>query len=280
MYVERSRSRDDPPSTPAGPSRSMRPYHHASQLPLPPSSSTSSDGPASRDVVIVTDFSELHCLADENWNFSAMHPLHHIPLSLMEEKALWQYTRYVYSDQVDTYLFGELLLGIAERVEEQWQIYISPDDLDLRWNSSFSSWWAIGIWPKGWATIGVNTMGWTRIQLNQPPTPPTPSTMPTDALDTPYAVAVQLIREMRNLPLAGSIDEYNTQLLALVEGSGISPRLSSTQLETLAIQFHQLAQVTDHLEQQAATHSPPVFGAADESPADHPLEDMDDDSGL
>eukprot|EP00435_Cladocopium_sp_Y103_P050656 s3298_g15.t1 len=112
------------------------------------------------------------------------------------------------------------------------------------------------------------------------PTPPTPSTVPTDALDTPYAVAVQLIREMRNLPLAGSIDEYNTQLLALVEGSGISPRLSSTQLETLAIQFHQLAQVTDHLEQQAATHPQPVFGVADESPEDRPLEDMDDDSGL
>eukprot|EP00435_Cladocopium_sp_Y103_P003255 s6095_g1.t1 len=104
--------------------------------------------------------------------------------------------------------------------------------------------------------------------------------MPTDALDTPYGVAVQLIREMRNLPQAGSIDEYNAQLLALVEGSGISPRLSSTQLETLAIQFHQLAQVTDHLEQQAANLSPPVLGRADDSPADHPLEDMDDDSGL
>eukprot|EP00435_Cladocopium_sp_Y103_P053928 s1366_g17.t1 len=112
------------------------------------------------------------------------------------------------------------------------------------------------------------------------PTPPNPSTVPTDALDTPYAVAVQLIREMRNLPPAGSIDEYNTQLLALVDGSGISPRLSSTQLETLAIQFHQLSQVTTLLEQQAANHPPPVFGVADESPEDHPFEDMDDDSGL
>eukprot|EP00435_Cladocopium_sp_Y103_P010253 s919_g2.t1 len=63
------------------------------------------------------------------------------------------------------------------------------------------------------------------------PAPPTPSTMPTDALDTPYAVAVQLIREMRNLPLAGSIDEYNAQLLALVEGSG---RDSTKALEVAA----------------------------------------------
>eukprot|EP00435_Cladocopium_sp_Y103_P017644 s5473_g4.t1 len=132
MYVERSRSRDDPPSTPGAPSMSWGSSHHASQLPLPPSSSTSSDGPASRDVVIVADFSELHYLADENWNFSAMHPLNHIPLSLMEEKALWQYTRYVYSNQVDTYMFDQLLSGIAERVEERWQISISPDDLDLR----------------------------------------------------------------------------------------------------------------------------------------------------
>eukprot|EP00435_Cladocopium_sp_Y103_P044670 s3077_g12.t1 len=137
MYVERSRSRDDPSSPAAGHSRSLRPSHHAFQLPVPPSSSTSSAGPASRDVVIVTDFSELHCLADENWNFSAMHPLNHIPLSLMEEKALWQYTRYVYSDHFDTYLFGELLLGISERVEEQWQISISPDDLDLRYTETY-----------------------------------------------------------------------------------------------------------------------------------------------
>eukprot|EP00435_Cladocopium_sp_Y103_P058186 s43_g20.t1 len=70
--------------------------------------------------------------------------------------------------------------------------------------------------------------------VDTPPAPPTTPTLPTDALDTPIAVAVQLIREMRNLPLATSIDEYNNQLLTLVGSSGISPRLSSVQLETLA----------------------------------------------
>eukprot|EP00435_Cladocopium_sp_Y103_P052009 s747_g16.t1 len=74
--------------------------------------------PAWRDVVIVADFSEISHLADENWNFSAMHPLNHVPLSMMEEKALWQYTRYVYSNQVDTYTLDHLLSGIAERIEE------------------------------------------------------------------------------------------------------------------------------------------------------------------
>eukprot|EP00435_Cladocopium_sp_Y103_P038737 s26_g10.t1 len=136
MYVERSRSRDDPPSTPGAPSMSWGSSHHASQLPLPPSSSTSSDGPASRDVVIVADFSELHLLADENWNFSAMHPLNHIPLSeylLFRETVIWAI---VYSNQVDTYMFDQLLSGIAERVEEQWQISISPDDLDLRYDEN------------------------------------------------------------------------------------------------------------------------------------------------
>eukprot|EP00435_Cladocopium_sp_Y103_P016846 s2347_g4.t1 len=82
-----------------------------------------------------------------------------------------------------------------------------------------------------------------------PAPPPSTPTMPTDALDTPTAVAVQLIREMRNLPLAASIDEYNNQLLTLVGTSGISPRLTSVQLETLAV--HQLAEVTSILEQQA-----------------------------
>eukprot|EP00435_Cladocopium_sp_Y103_P011777 s1199_g3.t1 len=43
--------------------------------------------------------------------------------------------------------------------------------------------------------------------------------MPTDALDTPYGVAVQLIREMRNLPQAGSIDELMVALkISVVNG--------------------------------------------------------------
>eukprot|EP00435_Cladocopium_sp_Y103_P018069 s2905_g4.t1 len=116
--------------------------------------------------------------------------------------------------------------------------------------------------------------------VDTPSTPPNTPTVPTDALDTPTAVAVQLIREMRNLPLAGSIEEYNNQLLALVAGSGISPRLSSVQLETLAIQFHQLPQATLALEQQASTHNPTSPGTDADSPDDHPLEDMEDDTGL
>eukprot|EP00435_Cladocopium_sp_Y103_P019477 s2236_g4.t1 len=288
MYVERSRSRDDPPSTPRAPPMSWGSSHHASQLPLPPSSSTSSDGPASRDVVIVADFSELHYLADENWNFSAMHPLNHIPLSLMEEKALWQYTRYVYSNQVDTYMFDQLRSGIAERVEEQWQISINPDDLDLRYDENqgleveFFFFKLVGDWnmAQRMGNYWRQHYGLDTYPVDTPPTPPSTPTLPTDALDTPIAVAVQLIREMRNLPLAASIDEYNNQLLALVGGSGISPRLSSVQLETLAVQFHQLAQVTSVLEQQASNLNPSSPGAADHSPDDNPLEDMEDDPRL
>eukprot|EP00435_Cladocopium_sp_Y103_P004839 s5967_g1.t1 len=132
MYVERSRSRDDSPHPPPDRCHHHWPASHHIQLPFPPSSSTSSEAPAWRDVVIVADFSEVSYLADENWNFSAMHPLNHIHLSMMEEKALWQYTRCVYSNQVDTYTFDHLLSGIAERIEDQWQIEINPDALELR----------------------------------------------------------------------------------------------------------------------------------------------------
>eukprot|EP00435_Cladocopium_sp_Y103_P014111 s5458_g3.t1 len=111
-------------------------------------------------------------------------------------------------------------------------------------------------------------------------TPPTTPAVPTDALDAPMAAAVQLLRVIRNMPLAGSIEEYNHQLLALVAGSDISPRLSSVQLETLAIQLHQLSQVTLTLEQQDSTHNPSLSGADDASPDDHHLEDMEDDPGL
>eukprot|EP00435_Cladocopium_sp_Y103_P036963 s584_g9.t1 len=113
------------------------------------------------------------------------------------------------------------------------------------------------------------------------PTPPSSTpTMPTDALDTPSVVAVQLIREMRNLPLAASIDEYHNQLLTLVETSGISPRLTSVQLETLAVQFHQLAEVTSILEHRDPVHDPASPGDADHLPGDAPPTDMEEDPSL
>eukprot|EP00435_Cladocopium_sp_Y103_P007268 s4270_g2.t1 len=136
MYVERSRSRDDPPDSPHGHRDSRWPTHHRTQLPFPPSSSTSSEAPAWRDVVIIADFSEVSLLADENWNFLATHPLNHVLLPMVEEKALWQYTRFVYANQVDTYTLDQLLSGIAERIEEQWQISVSPDDLEIRYDEN------------------------------------------------------------------------------------------------------------------------------------------------
>eukprot|EP00435_Cladocopium_sp_Y103_P018882 s5160_g4.t1 len=111
-------------------------------------------------------------------------------------------------------------------------------------------------------------------------TPPGTPTVPTDALDAPLAAALQLIRTIRNMPLAGSVEEYNNQLLALVAGSDTTPRPSSVQLETLAIQFHQLSQATLALEQQDSTHNPSSPGADDDSPDEHRLEDMEDDTGL
>eukprot|EP00435_Cladocopium_sp_Y103_P049545 s1430_g15.t1 len=134
MHVERSRSRDDPPESPFGSSDNRWPPR--SQLPLPPGSSSSSEAPAWRDVVIIADFSTLSSLAEENWNFSAMHPLNHVPLSTMEEKALWQYTRFVYANQVDDFTFDTVLSGIAERIEEHWQISLRTDDLEVRYDEN------------------------------------------------------------------------------------------------------------------------------------------------
>eukprot|EP00435_Cladocopium_sp_Y103_P010572 s995_g2.t1 len=95
-----------------------------------------SSAPAWRDVVIIADFSTLSSLADENWNFSAMHPSNHVPLTTMEEKALSQYTRLVYANQVDTFAFDTVLSGIVERIEEQWQISLRTDDLEVRYDEN------------------------------------------------------------------------------------------------------------------------------------------------
>eukprot|EP00435_Cladocopium_sp_Y103_P070324 s1543_g35.t1 len=92
--------------------------------------------PAWRDVVLIADFSALSDLADENWNFLAMHPLNHVPLTTMEEKALWQYTRFVYANQVDTFTFDHMLSGIVERIEEQWQVSLTTDDLEVRYDEN------------------------------------------------------------------------------------------------------------------------------------------------
>eukprot|EP00435_Cladocopium_sp_Y103_P001913 s730_g1.t1 len=113
------------------------------------------------------------------------------------------------------------------------------------------------------------------------PTPPSSTpTMPTDALDTPTAVAVQLIREMRNLPPAASIDEYQHQLLTLVGTSGIFPSLTSAQLETLAIQFHQLADVISIIENRDPVSAPAIPGAAHHLHGDAPPTDMEEDPNL
>eukprot|EP00435_Cladocopium_sp_Y103_P065687 s894_g27.t1 len=52
----------------------------------------------------------------------------------MEERALWQYARYVYSNQVDTFTLDTILEGVLERVEDQWQIHLTTDDLEIRYD--------------------------------------------------------------------------------------------------------------------------------------------------
>eukprot|EP00435_Cladocopium_sp_Y103_P038524 s181_g10.t1 len=95
-----------------------------------------SDPPAWRDVVIITDFSTLSSLAAVNWNYYAMDPRNHVSLTTMEERALWQYAKYVYVNQVDTFTFDTILEGVLERVEEQWQVHLTTDDLEIRFDTS------------------------------------------------------------------------------------------------------------------------------------------------
>eukprot|EP00435_Cladocopium_sp_Y103_P012184 s5859_g3.t1 len=54
----------------------------------------------------------------------------------MEEKSLWQYTKYVYANQVDTFTFDAILAGVVERIEEQWQISVNLDDLEIRYDEN------------------------------------------------------------------------------------------------------------------------------------------------
>eukprot|EP00435_Cladocopium_sp_Y103_P049099 s2382_g14.t1 len=54
----------------------------------------------------------------------------------MEEKALWQYNRFVYANQVDTFTFDTMLSGVVERIEEQWQISLRTDDLEVRYDEN------------------------------------------------------------------------------------------------------------------------------------------------
>eukprot|EP00435_Cladocopium_sp_Y103_P041854 s1881_g11.t1 len=310
-----------------------------------------------------------------------MHPLNHIPLSLMEEKALWQYTRYVYSNQVDTYVFDQLLSGITERIEEQWQISISPDDLELRydenqglevfqvtpdqpfwnlrnlldqyrpqgpnsnpyipdttdgapypilnqysnerrsprhqlmftvveWNGGtpavvrdlmvtetnletgrprehqveFFFFKLVGDWPMAqrMGNYWRQHYGLDTYPIDTPPeeTPAGPPTPPTDALDTPTLAVVQLIRELRNLPGAASMDEYHHQLLSLVGTSGVVPAFTSTQLSTLATQFQQLADIVTILETRGPVTTTTSLPVDTSLHGDAHLTDMDDDENL
>eukprot|EP00435_Cladocopium_sp_Y103_P061472 s334_g23.t1 len=118
--------------------------------------------------------------------------------------------------------------------------------------------------------------------VDAPSTAPSSSapTLPTDALDTPTAVAVQLIREMTNLPPAASIDEYHHQLLTLVGTTGIFPSLTSAQLSTLAIQFRQLADVVSIIELRDPVAAPTSPDPAPHAHGDAAPTDMEEDPNL
>eukprot|EP00435_Cladocopium_sp_Y103_P014277 s750_g3.t1 len=148
----------------------------------------------------------------------------------------------------------------------------------------FSFYKLVGDWPMAqrMGNYWRQHYGLETYPVDDPSTTPPPSTptLPTDALDTPTTLLAQLIREMQNLPPAASIDEYQHQLLTLVGTSGIFPSFTSAQLETLAIQFHQLADVISILENRDPVNAPANPGAAHHVPGDAPPTDMDEDPNL
>eukprot|EP00435_Cladocopium_sp_Y103_P075960 s26_g71.t1 len=238
----------------------------------------------------------------------------------MEEKALWQYTRFVYANQVDTYTFDQLLSGIAERIEEQWQISVSPDDLEIRYDenhglevfqvTSDQPYWnlrnlldqyrpqwqthqfsasrdlmvsetnletgrlrehqveffffkLVGDWPTA-QRMGNYRRQHYRLETfpitTVPDSPPTtPAASGTATLDPAMVSVVRLMTEIHNLPPAPSLAQSQSQLLAMVRDSDVLTEFNTVQLNTLAAQIHQLADLV------AAAHSSPL-----ETP--HPME--------
>eukprot|EP00435_Cladocopium_sp_Y103_P037923 s225_g10.t1 len=85
----------------------------------------------------------------------------------MEEKALWQYTRFVYANQVDTFTFDTVLSGIVERIEEQWQISPRTDDLEIRYDENNG----LEVFLKSHATnhFGTFEIFWTSTDLSGRP---------------------------------------------------------------------------------------------------------------
>eukprot|EP00435_Cladocopium_sp_Y103_P071780 s1247_g38.t1 len=73
--------------------------------------------------------------------------------------------------------------------------------------------------------------------------PATPPTSPTEVLDPATVSAVRLINEIRNLPGATSLEQYQNQLLAMARDSDVLAAFDSVQLSTLAIQIQQLSEV-------------------------------------
>eukprot|EP00435_Cladocopium_sp_Y103_P071919 s357_g38.t1 len=199
-----------------------------------------------------------------------MDPQNHTPLTTMEEKALWQYTKYVYANQVDTFTFGTILTGVVARIEEQWQISVTTDDLEIRYDENnglevfqvsehnmdtnsfcehqveFFFYKLVGDWRKAqkmgnyWRQhYGLPTLPVDPVPDTSPPTGVLHHIADVSALDYPTVYAAQLMTALRSLPQPALPEETRNQMLNLARDSQLL--FTSQDLHILGHQIHQLA---------------------------------------
>eukprot|EP00435_Cladocopium_sp_Y103_P072358 s357_g40.t1 len=235
-------------------------------------------------------FSTLSSLADANWNYYAMDPRNHVPLTTMEEKALWQYTKYAYANQVDTFTFDIILAGVVERIEEQWQVSVTTDDLEIRFDENnglevfqvsehnmdtgsfrehqveFFFYKLVGDWHTAQKMgnyrrhhYGLPTLPVDPVEATSPPPGVHFRLDDVSALDPATVYAAQLMTTLRSLPQPALPDVTRAQVTSLVQDSqpqlqGIVKQMLDEAQEAVQAADDGVQQV--HSEQIAISASP------------------------
>eukprot|EP00435_Cladocopium_sp_Y103_P041959 s1851_g11.t1 len=170
----------------------------------------------------------------------------------MEEKALWQYTKDVYANQVDTFTFDAVLMGIVERIEEQWQISVTTDDLEIRYDENHG----LEVFQVMCHLFDPECIFPDRLPRV------IPRIADVSALDYPTVYTAQLLTTLRSLPQSAPPDEIRNQMITIVQDSQLPSMFTSQDLHTLGHQIHQLA---DLLSEATAPPSDVLLTLADNS---------------
>eukprot|EP00435_Cladocopium_sp_Y103_P031731 s1543_g8.t1 len=184
-----------------------------------------------------------------------MDPRNHASLTTMEERALWQYAKYVYSNQVDTFTLDEILDGVQEANTVRGSMRESK--IEYFFHRLVGDWNQAQRLGNYWREhYGLPALPLDPVEAVPPaPGPSSTSSAPaapvhhsladTSTVDPATVYVAQLLTTLRSLPQPAPPQETRDQMTALVQDFQLGTLFTPADLSFLGDQLHQLASFLD-----------------------------------